>query len=334
MNIIQEMNRYLGVRLQCAFSRKKPGDCVPMLFLGGMNRTGNHLLHSLLDGHPMIKAVPEEDWFLSRNISSLVSQLSLFWNSALGNVNGTVDLMLKQNEGDFWNGKAGKVGPGYKVDFEILDYGRFRAGLERLAAERRISLRDIYSGYIDRVLESIPSDARHKAKPAWRMYFVASSDYLIRPMMSWDPRNKAIVSLRDPLQRFGSIKKWSNRSFICDEVQLENWWKVHNSYKLFRDRYKERILFVDYDDMVTDTAKAMSRVTDFLGINYHDILSRPTLLGRSVGSNTSFSDGSRTSGVIHRDSLTKYKKLLTGEEVGILKRRLRPLYLEITGKEG
>ena len=332
MNIVRKIDRYIGVRLQSLGPRARHGKGAPLAFLGGMNRTGNHLIHSLLDGHPGIKAVPEEDWFLSRNISSVLNQFRLFYNSARGNVSKAVDMMLRQNEGDFWRGKAGKEGSGYKVDFDIIDYSRFRSGLEALAGERNLSLRRIYQGYVDCVLDAVPTGEIQGREADWKMYFVASSDYLVRPIMSWDPRNKAIVSIRDPLQRFGSIKKWSKRDFICDDIQLTNWKKVHESYRLFREIYAERILFVDYDGLVTNTGKAMRRLADFLGVEFDDILTRPTLLGRPVHGNTSFSEGTSASGVIYRDSLTKYKKLLTQEEIDIINGCLRPLYLDLAGK--
>ncbi len=332
MNLGMKIDRYLAVRMQSLGNGvREQQSGPPMVFLGGMSRVGNHFLHSLVDGHSRIKAMTEEDFLLRTNISSLANQVKLFLCFNFAGAGKKVDFLLEQNKEDFWRKICDKEAGEYRVDFDLMDYGKFRAGLDRLAGKRAFTLPQVYRGYIDCVLDATSGKADMRAsEPEWKLYFTANADFLVRPILAWDGRNKAIIPVRDPLQRFGSHKRWQSSGFICTEDRLSGWKKVHRSYIFFKEKYKGRVLLVDYDDLVGNTERGMRRVAEFLGLDFEDVLTVPTLMGRPVKGNTSFKDrGKERPGEIYTGSQERYKEILTKEEIDIIEKGLRPLYKEV-----
>jgi len=333
MDILKKADRWAAIRLQSVGRKQLRSQERPLIFLGGMSRTGSHLLHSLLDGHSRIKAIPEEDFFLRTNVISLLKQAKLFFS----NGDDKLRMFKEQNRNNLWLDVARKstderIGP-HKVSFPTIDYDKFESLLKELAFKKIYDLAELYQGYINCILGAIPVDgAEARGRYSWDLYFSGNADFLIRSFMAWNKENKVIIPIRHPLQRFASHKKWQNSQFFCTEDVVSSWAKVHETYSFFLDRYKGRIMLVDYTELVVDVSGVMSAVADFLGLEYEDILTRPTLLGKPIAGNSSFVEASGSAGAIYKDSLERYKNILTDVEISIINDRLVPVYEALTRK--
>ncbi|NQT95560.1 MAG: sulfotransferase [Candidatus Omnitrophica bacterium] len=331
MNFIKKLDRYIAIRLQLLLPLKDLKQRPPLLFLGGMTRSGNHLLHSLLDGHKSISSIPDEDYFLRTNVSSILNQFLLFYYLRFGTTEQKIDFFLKQNKRNNWQRISNESIRGHhEVDFDIIDYKKLNISLRNLAGKQHKNICCVYQDYIDCVIGAVPAvnNLSDNNNNCWRLYFTANADFLVRPIMSWDKGNKVIVPVRDPLQRFASHKEWEKSDFICSQRNLSAWKAVHRSYSLFKKRYNSRILYVDYTKLIDNTENAMRRISKFLGTEYDSILSYPTVLGKPISGNTSFSKDPDKIGRVYKDSLHRYKDILSRKEREIIKAELEPLYLE------
>jgi Sulfotransferase domain len=324
--MFQTIDRFIALRTQPVKQGVVSPEQSPLLFLGGLSRTGNHLVHALLDGHREIKAVPDEDYFLRTNVGSVVNRMKLLCSSGSGRLN----IFIGQNKGNNWKKltecKKDQIGMGYhKVDFPTIDYERFETQLKELSAEKTLSLVQIYQRYIDCVLGAVP-DGDSSKDPSWKLYFTANADFLSKSILGWDARNKIIIPVRDPLQRFASHKNGDRQDFICTSERIAGWIKVHMSYESLAKKYEGRILFIDYSELINDVEKVMKRAACFMDIKYDEVFTYPTVLGKRVMGNSSFAGEGERSGGLYKGSLDKYLEILSNKEIDIIKNELSPIY--------
>lgn len=91
-----------------------------------------------------------------------------------------------------------------------------------------------------------------------------------------------IYMIRDPRASYASLKQYSeeNNSTIQD-IPLSYLIQWQNNVKLIHDlkeKYKDRVKIVQYENLVSNTEEVMKHVSDFLNIEYHQTLCKPIYL--------------------------------------------------------
>ena len=73
-----------------------------------------------------------------------------------------------------------------------------------------------------------------------------------------------------------------------------------------KDNYKDRVIIIQFEDLIRNTEVVMRCVTEFLGIKFDDILLLPTFNKSPIKANTSFETPRHE---IINSALNRYKSL-------------------------
>ena len=146
------------------------------------------------------------------------------------------------------------------------------------------------------------------------------------------PDGRLISILRDPLSWFTSAQ---GRDHAADpDALLEVWKRSAEEMVEAERRLGERFRAVRFDELVLDTAGAMRRLADWLGIEFDERLLTPTFNGYPVGPNSSFE--TNETGVV-TEPVERYKQVLSGEQQALIEDECGELYgeaLALIAREG
>jgi hypothetical protein len=123
------------------------------------------------------------------------------------------------------------------------------------------------------------------------------------------PDGFMITLLREPMGWYASVKQRSinvprkQQQVYAEGIRIYGGFDeaekgyVENADSVLRNRnlLGDRLILIDYSDLVKETESTMRRLADKLGIKFSDILVRPTFNGMPVLSNTSFVGGASSS---------------------------------------
>lgn len=134
------------------------------------------------------------------------------------------------------------------------------------------------------------------------------------------PSARFIHMVRDPRDRYASSKtRWSRRRGGVGAGTAE-WLASVRVAERNTCNYPDNVRVLRYEDLVTQTEPVLQSVCDFIGEPY-----TPTMLTfdgapvfRDKGSNSSY--GARSKGAISRDSISRYRGVLSRSEIAFIER--------------
>lgn len=306
------------------------------LFVSGPSRNGNHLIHSMLDGHPELCSVPGEDSFLPaffedifedreeavRRLRSADNVDYILHLTGWG-INKWRSLWELGREGgstDVWSGIQ-PDGQGYVADYQDtvvpVDYPAYEHRLRDHAGRIRsaTTLVEVVWFYMDAVRQLAPhqDDREMQAFPnCWigsgmrrEMAFLFPRTSLIRCVAPIRPFETYYASFAKG--RFGTTE-------VCEEILREAWqhW-LHKTvdYLLLKKAYPDRVALVNFNHAIERTESVGREICAFLGVPFNRSLLTPTTLGRATKGNSSFPMGEDVRGTFYA-SVTE-REPLAGE---------------------
>lgn len=248
------------------------------IFICGHPKSGTSLLRALLDGHPQLVVYPEESVFFRRYLPKAI--------------NLSIDKQLKLAEQYLihiftWNQDSP---PASQIDFPDRDYSDIS-----FAAVRE-EMRNILSAHPARN----PGDVLSAAVLAFGQvtthlndetkYWVEKSPYnehYIEKIYDWWPQARCLHVVRDPRDNFLSYQRkhpdWTAEFFT------KNWIKSTATGLQNRERYGEdHYLVLRFEDLVQSPKDTLHHICDFLQLDYHPSLTKPTRAGKSWAGNSMF----------------------------------------------
>ena len=135
------------------------------------------------------------------------------------------------------------------------------------------------------------------------------------------PDGRLISILRDPLSWYTSAQGRDPEA--APEGLLELWKRSAREMIEAERRFGERVWVVRFDELLLDTAGAMGRLADWLGIDFDERLAIPTFNGYPVGPNSSY-ETSRT-GVL-TEPVERHKQLLSDDQRELIRSECDELY--------
>jgi hypothetical protein len=301
----------------------------PLALVSQVQRSGGTLLARLFDGHPECHAHPHE----------------LMIGDAKGH--GWPELDLGGNPDQWFDGlkeetlakmfASGKrIIPLKTTDQErqgnypfILppDFQRrvFREEIARRApieSEREVLnayMTSLFNGWLD-----------YQNLTGWQKKWVVA----FSPRRAWGagleklfelyPDGRLISILRDPLSWYASEQARIKEPVTVDRVA--GWQKSAHQMRRAAEAYPHRVFIVRFDELVLDTPGTMSRLADFLDIDFDPILATPTFNRYPVGANSSY--GIKKTGVVS-DPVERYKRVLPAEQQKLIRDECWDLYEEV-----
>lgn len=270
---------------------------IQMCFIVGMGRSGTTLLTNLLNQHPEVVAMPENNFVLFGKKLTQKSGKSLIDSySWLHSVNHNHSLSIWRPKLDFL--KDLSLDQANYPDLCKLTY------LEYCLPEKRKTVRFI----IDK-------------NPVYSLY--------INDLLDIFPKAKFIVISRDPRDNFVSRKKHTKGIVSNWTTSLANSWKMYYQSILKNStRFPDKFHFIKYESLTENSSHEMQRIQDFLQVKGYSEIKDPDPEQMNVQvSKSELSDESKRKvfemhkGLkksTNRDRVNVWKQELTKKEIWFL----------------
>ena len=164
----------------------------------------------------------------------------------------------------------------------------------------------------------------------WGFKMPSLVPYSVQPITNFlneFPRGKIILIWRDPRGFYNSHKTlWrgrlgrepgifeSLRYAIRSTAEIEEcYWGMRNEIPSI---VGERCLFVRYEDLVKDTEKEMRGICDFLGIEFSEVLTQPTVFGAPASVRTART--AENPSKVSSRSVDKWKREMASWEISLV----------------
>jgi hypothetical protein len=283
----------------------KPVRC-PLIMISQVERSGGSLMAQLFDGHPEILAHPHE-------LKFGYPKKHIWPPTNLPNLDEQFRILFELSNLEFCESgyTKGKHDPDVKNFFFVPQIQRelFKQALNKAGGT---TSRDVLNAYftsyfnawlnmrndIDKakfVTGFVPMMAADKGNmdEFWRLYPDGYLISIIRSPLSWHPS-------------FVKLKEKKGRRLSNVDVTASCWNESTEAMFRERERNKDRVIILRFDDLVSRTEATMRVVCRRIGLDFHPSLVSPTFNWEPMASNSRF--GATEPGVVtkaptQRDSL-------------------------------
>ncbi len=306
------------------------------IYIYGANRTGTHLLLSLLSGHPDVFTAHTNTGFIRGVYGGLQDFQTAIDRDSIPELMGALWRHTK-----IWNLKCcdlkGHINYSHKKDeyqslintkpvFNSIE-DKFlnkicSAGFENIKISNPAKLVDAFftswsetehGGIAKCFVTKLDQYGPEVASPPFVEYLSN-----LKPKILWmirDPRSVAASALR----RDNNIG-WDEKSA---DRYLWQWKCLHDSLPILKKTFP--VFEVSYEKLCTDTKQEMKKISDFIGIDFNESLVIPEFLGQKFEGNSSFGNlGNQVSS----ESLERWKEVLSTSQLRDIERSVGKRLLE------
>lgn len=205
-----------------------------------------------------------------------------------------------------------------------FDMKKLRRALEKRRRTLKGTVGSLWKMWQYSLMEAMGYDGKYTEAvffkcPDYGRSAITALEYLRDP--------KIIIMLRNPLFAIDSLKR--SRQLRNEKlVHLYELFNIINDYKFLERTIKEvtsdkknskDVALIRYEDLVSEPEKEMRRLADFIGIDFNEIMLRPTIKGRDWGGWSAFT----TFNGISSKTLNRKIATLSDWEVGYIKDELK-----------
>ena len=284
------------------------------IFLLGSHKSGSSLLRSLFDGHRDLFAIPTEIHYFQYTGHWVDYKLRRSWPKQMNRselIQSLTQLVEEKNTFNEDSRYADSILAGK------LDVSRFKNCLENSYFETRRELFEAYVAALHSALtgKPLPEGIRIVEKSVEN----AECAVQLRQMF---PDCYFVHIVRNPYASLVAIRKSKAKGNypVLRDLLLS----LHNSYyNLYRNEtVLDRYLTIRYEDLLTSTESIVQKIADFIGIEFTDILLKPTLMGEPWGGNSTSGNSFNN---ISSAPLESWKSQITDLEIRLVNNLLEPV---------
>ena len=261
----------------------------PLILISEVQRSGGTLLSQLFDGHPQCFSHPEEiywgrpqKWNWPNIDISKLSTREIFntlhepWIDAYGGAG-------------FYRKK-----PGYTTEYPFvfdltLQRTIFRDQCKKFSIQTQRDVLNAYmtsffNGWVDYQNLYSP-DKKYITGFTPRVLVESSAEQFFADY----PDGYIISLVRNPEDWYVSARKHAYFSTWADNVEalMARWTESTVATIRARKQYPGKVLVIQFESIITDTAEIMKQICDHVGISFSNKLLRPTFNGLDIRSNSS-----------------------------------------------
>jgi hypothetical protein len=297
----------------------------PLVLISQVQRSGGSLLSQLFDGHPEVHAHPHE--------LKIGNPKKYIWPE--------IDL---KDSPERW----------FEILFEDIVVRHLRYGYKKMEKYEDTFLfiflpslqKEIFFKYLDSVKANSLRDVFDAYMTSYFGAWVNNQNVLgqkkvitaFTPRLANIPENmksyfdiypdgKLISVIRDPKNWFPSAVRHNLNKYGDIRQALNQWNESAQSMLWNKETYGDRVCIINFDDLVKRTEAVMRYLTQFLNIQFDDILLTPTFNKIPIKPNTSFK--LEDPGIIV-SVLNRYKTLKQ-EELAVIEEMTGKLYEKVLG---
>ncbi|MCA9401058.1 MAG: sulfotransferase [Candidatus Omnitrophica bacterium] len=290
----------------------KPKRREKLIIIGGLQRSGNHLLRGLLDGHPQLIVPPEEDYFVRTLARSHVEQIK---GCLLKSSDAPGFYKKMQKDGHFERVNEGKNenSANRKPLFDLDQYYQY---VQR--HYKKYSLQRLIQTHFEALSHTIIDQQVHplKTKVMFCSFNPLHYDVLnVGRMLSQYYDLKAVFIFRHPLGTYCSGRKrqeFDNIDLYCRQVNDH-----YEDVLKFSEENLGEVFCISFEKLIKNIEPNMRDVAHFLDIKFDHILNEYTQNREPTISNSSYE---RKKGV-DPSVIDRYKDMLTEEEISLIELR-------------
>lgn len=248
-----------------------------VIFLTGHRKSGTTMLHKLFDGHGGLLVYPID-------ISVLYAYFPCFNNqSDLSRALKRIELVLKKTLGKFDKQKI----PGVEVNFNFdrfIDILRKHLSIEKL--DDRV--------YVTYAIVQAWLKSLDVSEDAVVVIKETSQAIHFQEFLAVDPSVKFINLIRDPRDNYAAIKSGvdgyysklgeddkASLASLINRVKMD-----FKSASLFGEYYQDNFISLRFEDLISAPEGSMKKLATFAGVEYHQSMLVPTVLGKLYTGNS------------------------------------------------
>ena len=268
----------------------------PLIMISQVERSGEPLMAQLFDGHPQLLAHPHELKFGYPH--------KRVWPSTnLANLDKQFRVLFEVDNVDFCeNGYTKGSHNSDRKNFFLLPHVQKAVFNEALKEVSEATSRDVLNAYFTSyfnawlnmrtrinqarsVTGSVPMMASVKGNmdEFWRTYPDGYLISIVRSPLSWHPSFAKLKGLKRP--QFSDVEVTAARWNVSTQAMFRE-----------RERMKDRVIVLSFDDLVRKTEATMRLVCRRIGLDFHPSLVNPTFNWEPMASNSIF--GATAPGIV------------------------------------
>jgi hypothetical protein len=300
---------------------------VPLALISQIQRSGGSLLSQLFDGHPEIYAHPDE--------LKIGYPKKDIWPEIDLNDSPKNWFNILFEEKVIRHSKEGYT-KGYKSDkrFPFIFFVSVQKKIffKYLAALESVTPREIFNAYMSSYFGSWLNYQNIFGAKKFITGFtprLSMSEENMEFFFKIYPDGRLISIIRDPRNWFPSAARHNIHKYGYEDPQigLKQWNESALMMLKNKDKYKDRVIIISFEDLIQNTEPVMRSIADFLDIEFDDILTVPTFNKLPIVANTSFKV--ETANIMH-GTLSRYQTL-TQKELDIIDKMSHDIYEKVLG---
>jgi hypothetical protein len=260
---------------------------VPLALISQIQRSGGSLLSQLFDGHPQIHAHPHElkigypkkyYWPKIDLADSPERWFFLLFE----------DIVIEHAREGFKKGnKADQTHP-----FHFVPFLQKEIFLQYVNSASPLRLRDIFDSYMTSYfnawLNNCNLNGDHKKYVTGFTPRMAMLKENMDNFCEIYPDGKLISVVRDPKNWYPSASLHRPRDYSDVQMAINQWKEGVQATIWNKETLGERVCIIRFEDLIVNTESVMRYLSDFLDIEFNDILLTPTFNRSPISANTSF----------------------------------------------
>jgi hypothetical protein len=136
------------------------------------------------------------------------------------------------------------------------------------------------------------------------------------------PDGRLISLIRDPQNWLPFARMHWPKRYEDVSLALNQWNECAQGMLWNKERYGDSVCLLRFEDLLSNTQAVMRYLTDFLGIEFNDILLVPTFNKFPIAADTTFK--TENHGIV--SSLPEEERTLTGQELDTIERMTSETY--------
>jgi len=259
------------------------------IFVSGLRKSGTSMVKNLLDGHPDLFTYPPNELHFFR-----YSEHDSVVKDKQGRANSPADLCDQLAGIDFVQRMAEESSDDYRPQ---IDIDRFN---ELVANHQPTEYPEVYKALFESMARAAShfegnfEDCRPTSKTVLETEFFSE-------LREWFPDLKFVYVLRSPYGHFASARnsmrlqsgtgEGSEMGILSDPYpfvgsELRRMQLSYYFAEKFARLHPEQFYVLIYDEILADPEPTLRDLAAFLGIDYHESLTNPTICGEPWGGNS------------------------------------------------
>jgi hypothetical protein len=298
----------------------------PLALISQIQGSGGPFLSQLFDGHPELHVHPHE-LMIGYPEKSIWPRIDLSdgpkrWFEVLFE-----DIVSEYNREGYKKEKEDKE----TFPFVFISSLQMEIFLNYIDSVQSMTRRDIFDAYMTSYFGAWLNNQNYYGSKKFITAYMPRLGIIKENMESFFevyPDGRLISVVRDPKSWLPSAKKRWPGSYTDVGQALSEWNKSAQAMLWNKEKYGDCVCFIQFEDFIRKTEAIMRFLAEFLGVEFDDILLKPTFNKLPLEVNTSFQVGDH--GIMN--SHLSREQTVTAEELNTIERMTSEIYSLVRGE--